>query len=102
MTAVPAAQPPLPAPHAAVGARRRTRRLGDAAFGTLTRASAVGILVMLAMLVAVLTLAAIPSIRTFGPSFIISSEWRPNELERPKTGPDGSVVMQDGEVVMET
>ena len=70
--------------------------------GLSTRASAVGLLLMLLALVAVLTSAAMPSVRTFGFSFLFTSEWRPNDIERPKVGPDGKVVMEDGEVVLET
>src|SRR3982751_6645481 len=57
---------------------------------------------MLAMLVGVLFRASLPSIRTFGLSFLTTSEWRPNELEQPKRGTDGKVVIEDGEVVTET
>jgi phosphate transport system permease protein len=70
--------------------------------GVATRGSAAAVLIMLAALVGVLTWSAMPSIRTFGAGFLVSSEWRPNELERPMKGPDGKVVMQDGEVVTET
>jgi phosphate transport system permease protein len=56
---------------------------------------------MLAALVAVLTVSAVPSLRTFGASFLVSTDWRPNELERPKVGPDGQVVIEEGEVVTE-
>ncbi len=57
---------------------------------------------MLGTLVVVLATAAMPSIRTFGAGFLVSSEWRPNEIERPKHGPDGKIVLEDGETVMET
>jgi phosphate transport system permease protein len=50
----------------------------------------------------VLLIAAVPSIRTFGPGFLVSSEWRPNELEVPRRTPDGKVVIEDGETVMQT
>jgi len=42
------------------------------------------------------------AIREFGTSLITSSEWRPNELSQPKHGPDGKVIIEDGEVVTET
>ena len=66
------------------------------------RAGAACVVLMLAALVGVLLAAAVPSLRTFGTGFLVSSEWRPNELERPARGPDGKVVIEDGEVVTET
>ncbi|HVT91094.1 MAG TPA: phosphate ABC transporter permease subunit PstC [Tepidisphaeraceae bacterium] len=60
------------------------------------------ILLMLASLLAVLFYAALPAIRNFGFGFLVSTEWRPNELEQPKRGPDGKILIQDGETVMET
>lgn len=75
---------------------------GDAALRWLARGSAVVIVLMLASLLWVLTDAALPSIRAFGWSFLTSTEWRANELERPRKGPDGKVLMEDGEVVIET
>ena len=44
---------------------------------------------MLACLVVVLTASAIPSVRQFGVHFLVSQDWRPNEVEQPKKGPDG-------------
>lgn len=76
--------------------------MGDLVLGLLTRGSAVLILGMLAALTVVLFVAAIPSFREFGPGFLVRSEWRANELDSPKLGPDGKVVIQDGEVVTET
>src|SRR5271154_3837793 len=70
---------------------------------TLAAGAGVLIILMLASLVCVLVAAAIPSIRTFGAGFLVGSEWRPNELEVPKTGPDRKTVTDsDGEVVTET
>ena len=59
---------------------------------------------MLTALLVVLFRAAAPSIRTYGWSFLTSSEWRPNELEirEPARGPDGKVRIEEGEVVMQT
>lgn len=65
-------------------------------------ASAVVVLLMLGALVLVLVVDAAPSIARFGVSFVTTSEWRPNELEQPMVGPDGSVVIEDGETVMDT
>ena len=64
--------------------------------------AAVLLLVMLASLIIVLLPAAVPSFKTFGWSFLVSSDWRPNEIERPKRGADGKVLLEDGQVVMET
>ena len=38
----------------------------------------------------------------FGPGFLVKSEWRANELERPRIGPDGTPVTEDGEAVVDT
>src|SRR5438445_11472629 len=79
------------------------RRVGsDQILRALTGTGAVIVLLMLAALLVVLTVAAIPSIRTFGFSFITSREWRPNEIEQPKRDALGKVVIEDGEVVTET
>lgn len=82
--------------------RVRPRFGADFVMENLARAAAMSVLLMLVALLCVLTYAAVPSIKAFGVKFLVSSEWRPNSLEVPKTGPDGSVVMQDGETVMET
>jgi phosphate transport system permease protein len=79
-----------------------SRSLGDIILGVLVHSSAAAVLMMMVMLVSVLLVAAVPSMKQFGPSFLITSEWRPNDLERPKIGPDGKVVIEDGETVMET
>jgi len=60
------------------------------------------ILAMLASLLVVMVPSARMSFREFGWSFLIRSDWRPNEIERPKRGADGKVLMEDGQVVMET
>src|SRR3954471_4566603 len=79
------------------------RRIGsDQILRALTGAGAITVLLMLAALLVVLTVAAIPSIRAFGVSFITSSEWRPNELEVPKRDANGKVIIEDGEAVTET
>ena len=43
-----------------------------------------------------------PSIRAFGPSFLVGREWRPNALEQPKRDAAGHVVYADGEMVTQT
>lgn len=99
--AIHAAAPPVPPGRQA--ALRRFRRFGaDGVLGVLTRGAAVIVLLMLTMLVGVLLMHAIPSMKQFGLAFITSSQWRPNELEQPKRGPDGKIVLEDGETVMET
>jgi phosphate transport system permease protein len=88
---------------AGADARRPTSgRRGDSLLGALVHFAGIFVLVMMGALVAVLLSAAVPSFKEFGGSFLVSSEWRPNELERPKTGPDGKIVIEDGEVVTET
>src|SRR5687768_16467351 len=86
-----------PSPDGPVFTLTGPRAAGGAADVVLiwtTRASAVAVLLMLAALVSVLTWASIPAIRTFGLSFITSTDWRPNELAgAPKLGPDGKVVI---------
>jgi len=90
------------------GARTLSRRSTRSAFGAdaclrwAARGGALTVLVLLAALVAVLANAAVPSVKTFGARFIATSEWRPNELEKPAVGPDGKVKVEDGETVMET
>ncbi|MBX3358766.1 MAG: phosphate ABC transporter permease subunit PstC [Phycisphaeraceae bacterium] len=82
-------------------ARRRRLRAADAALTAFARGCGVAIIVMLVALIAVLTVNSVPSIRRFGWSFIVSSEWRPNEIERPLRDEAGRPVIEDGEVVTE-
>lgn len=81
--------------------RSRGPYFGDLVLAALTRLSGLTVLLMLGALVAVLMYAAWPAIRAYGPSFLVSSEWRANELEVPKVGANGQVVIEDGEVVTE-
>jgi phosphate transport system permease protein len=95
---------PLPSPSDDAAHRSRRRRWLGFADGALlwgARASGVVVLLMLASLVVVLTMAAWPSFKAFGPSFLTSTEWRPNELERPLRNEAGQLVIEDGETVME-
>ncbi|HEY1628395.1 MAG TPA: phosphate ABC transporter permease subunit PstC [Tepidisphaeraceae bacterium] len=82
----------------------KTRRIsGDALLHGAATGGTLCIFFMLAALLAVLFYAAMPSIREFGFHFLISSEWRPNELEQPQRGPDGKLLTdQDGQTIMET
>ncbi len=68
----------------------------------LSRAGAMCVLLMLVALLTVLTTSAWPSIETFGAKFIVSSDWRPNELDVPLKDAGGHVMIEDGEVMMET
>jgi len=81
---------------------RRRHRLADALLAGLARAGAVGILLMLAVLVGVLSVAAWPSIRTFGARFLVTSDWRPNELHVPLKDSQGHVIIRDGEIATRT
>lgn len=81
----------------------RSRVSGDFILRSITRLSALIIVVMLGALLTVLTMAAMPSIRAYGARFLYSTDWRPNVIERPLRGPDGKLVRdEDGEVVTET
>jgi phosphate transport system permease protein len=60
--------------------KRGRGALGERAMHIAATASAVVILLMLAALVVVLLAAAVPSMKRFGPGFLISSAWRPNPL----------------------
>lgn len=95
MTQTHPQQPPAPP-----GPARRSG--GDLALGALVHAGAGAIILMMLALVAVLFMAALPSIKQFGVSFFTSTEWRPNSLERPVIGPDGKILIEDGEIVTET
>ena len=84
--------------------RATNRRFSaDVILRAVTSLSALTIIGMLAALLVVLTVAAMPSIRTYGWSFLVSTDWRPNVVERPLRGADGKIVRdEDGEMVMET
>ena len=86
-----------------VQSRPRSRVSADFILRFVTGASAVTIILMLVALLVVLTLAAMPSIRAYGATFLVGTDWRPNVIERPLRGPDGKLVRDaDGEIVMET
>ena len=103
-TASPAPPVTDPAPVQPRGRRSRATgrgRTGDKLFAALARGSTLLTLLILAALVFVLAEAALPSVKTNGARFLVSSEWRPNELEVQKRDPAGHVVIEDGEVVTE-
>ena len=82
--------------------RRRHAVNSDTIMAGISRAAAVCVILMLAALLTVLTVVAWPSIETFGAGFIVSSDWRPNELNVPLKDAGGQILIEDGEVVMET
>jgi phosphate transport system permease protein len=52
-------------------------RLGDAAFRQLTRAAAIGVLLLLGAVIIALIEGSIPALRTFGFGFLTSERWNP-------------------------
>jgi phosphate transport system permease protein len=52
-------------------------RLGDAAFRHLTRAAAIGVLVLLGAVIVSLIRGSIPALKTFGFGFLFSERWNP-------------------------
>src|SRR5438552_2699871 len=97
----------LPGASAADGAARSLvrvrRRIGsDAVMAGLSQVGALSIVAMLLALLSVLAYAAWPSIETFGWKFLVTSQWRPNELNVPSRDAAGNVIMEDGEVVVKT
>ncbi len=52
-------------------------RLGDAVFRHLTRAAAVGVLLLLSGVMVSLIAGSVPAFRTFGLEFLVSSRWNP-------------------------
>ncbi len=97
-SSVGAPSPEVPAWTAA----RRWRGPTDPIISVCSRLGAAGILMMMAVLLGVLALAAWPSIHTFGWKFLVTSQWRSNELTIPAKDADGHVIIKDGELVMET
>lgn len=83
--------------------RPGVRFSGDMILGSLCAGSAGIVILMLAALVAVMTIASMPSIREFGARFLVGSDWRPNTLEVPKKDAAGNAVSdEDGNTVMQT
>jgi phosphate transport system permease protein len=52
-------------------------RLGDTIFRHLTRAAAIGVLILLSGVIISLIEGSLPAIRTFGFGFLVSSRWNP-------------------------
>jgi phosphate transport system permease protein len=82
--------------------RERGGISGDAILAGLSRMGALFIVAMLVLLLVVLSYAAWPSIETFGWKFLVTSQWRPNELTVPARDAAGHVVIENGEVVTST
>src|SRR6059036_1484711 len=98
----PFAPTPVEEPASTLLTSNRRFFTADRVLRALTTASAALILLMLAGLISVLAYSAMPSIKAFGVHFLVGQDWRPNEVEQPKRGPGGKVIMEDGEVVTET
>ena len=82
--------------------RAGSRFGADTILSLLTAGAAFIVMLMLAALVAVLTHASLQAMHEFGWKFLVTSEWRPNPLEVPKTDANGNVVIEDGEAVTQT
>jgi phosphate transport system permease protein len=99
-SAGPALGPPMPLLD---GNTKGQGKLVDQGLALLARGSTLVIFLMLGALLAALGWAAMPSVREYGARFLVRSDWRPNELEQPKKGPDGKIMVdEDGETVTET
>lgn len=90
-----------PIPSVARTSRKRGWISSDLVLGVITRGAALSIVLMLGVLLVVLFRAAAPSLRTFGAGFLVSTEWRPNEIERPRLDASGKTIIEDGEVLTE-
>ncbi len=82
--------------------RRKGWFSGDKVLHFLSASAASSLIIMLLGLLAVLSYAAMPSIKSFGAGFLTGTEWRPNELEVPKLDSAGHIVIEDGETVTVT
>jgi phosphate transport system permease protein len=64
------------------------------------RLGAIGLISMVGLLLVVLVYAAWLSIQTFGWHFLVTSQWRPNELSVAARDAAGNVIVKDGERMM--
>jgi phosphate transport system permease protein len=92
-----------PAAPVSIDLRPQGGRIGaDRLLLWLSSAAAAAILLMLASLLLVLITSAWPSIKAFGFSFLVKTEWRSNELEVERRTPDGKLVFDaDGEQIID-
>ena len=107
MKATGSAAPPASDPAPAQPRERRRRvsggsRTADRLFAAIARGSTLLTLLILAALVVVLAEAARPSIAEHGAEFLVTSSWRPNELEVQVRDAAGHIVIEDGEIVTQT
>ena len=99
----PVSAGPPPSGEAWITTRRRRLVTGDTIVAGSARLAAASILLMLLALLGVLVYAAWPSIQAYGWRFLVSSEWRPNELTVPMKDAAGKVIFDgNGELVMRT
>lgn len=86
-------------PFASLASSGRGLFSGDKILAFACRLAAVTIILMLVSLLAVLTLASVPAIKEFGLDFLVTTEWRANELEQPIREEAGKIVFEDGEML---
>ena len=92
-----------PTPAASTAKRRVRGRLADLALGLVARGSGLTIVFMLAALVGLLFVAALPSIKQFGWGFLWSTEWQVVEREEPLRNALGEIQLDAaGEQIMRT
>jgi len=87
------------------GLLRGANRFGGADFfmALAARCGAGMILLMLGALILVLAMAAVPSVKTFGLKFLVTSSWRPNERTVVQRDANGNIVRDaDGDPVTDT
>lgn len=89
-------------PSRAGGFGEAKRSVGDWLLGVLCRSSAGVMIAMLVSLLGVLTWSAWPAISAYGLGFLVGTEWRVNELQRPVRDDAGKIIFRDGEMVTET
>lgn len=92
MSSASSIDPLTPMPSSPAFVAHGKRGYGDAALRVAVTGSALGILLMLASLVGVLFIAAVPSIRRFGVDYLVTSTWRPNALAVLKRDAHGHTI----------
>jgi phosphate transport system permease protein len=99
-TAATLAGSPRPARHRPPASA--VSRFVDSGLRWSCRFAAATILLMLVLPVTVLLIQAWPAIHRFGAEFLVSSEWRANELEIPVRDAAGKIVQEGGENLITT